>query len=252
MILGIDIGNSNFIIALIDKQGVINKECYETNKEIQYEEYLKNVIGNSDITGIIISSVVPEINKKIKQAVVNVCGEIPIFVSSELNLGITIKYDNPQKLGADLISVAVGAVAKYKSPVIVIDIGTATTFSVINGNKEYLGGMIAPGPHISMKALATMTAQLPEIELININKVIGTNTIDCMKIGIMTAHAAMIDGMLKKVLEELNENNVKIIATGGGAKNVIDMCTHKIIYDKDIIFNGLYDIYINNIDYKKE
>ncbi len=228
MILGIDIGNSNIVIGLIDKQGVINKECYETSKEIQYEEYIRKIIGSNNITGIIISSVVP-------------------FVNSELNLGITIKYDNPQKLGADLISVAVGAVAKYKGPVIVIDIGTATTFSVINGNKEYLGGMIAPGPHTSMKALASMTAQLPEIELTTTNKVIGTNTIDCMKIGITTAHAAMIDEMLERVLNELNENEVKIIATGGGAKKIIDMCTHKIIWDENIIFDGLYEIYQNNI-----
>lgn len=247
MILGIDIGNSNIVIGLIDKQGVINKECYETSKEIQYEEYIRKIIGSNNITGIIISSVVPKINEIIEQTAINICGKTPIFVNSELNLGLTIKYDNPQKLGADLISVAVGAVAKYKGPVIVIDIGTATTFSVINGNKEYLGGMIAPGPHTSMKALATMTAQLPEIELISTNKVIGTNTIDCMKIGIMTSHAAMIDEMLEKVLAEINENNVKIIATGGGAKNIIDMCTHKIILDENIIFDGLYEIYQNNI-----
>ncbi len=247
MILGIDIGNSNIVIGLIDKQGVINKECYETSKEIQYEEYIRKIIGSNNITGIIISSVVPKINEIIEQTAINICGKTPIFVNSELNLGLTIKYDNPQKLGADLISVAVGAVAKYKGPVIVIDIGTATTFSVINGNKEYLGGMIAPGPHTSMKALATMTAQLPEIELISTNKVIGTNTIDCMKIGIMTSHAAMIDGMLERVLNELNENEVKIIATGGGAKKIIDMCTHKIIWDENIIFDGLYEIYQNNI-----
>ncbi len=247
MILGIDIGNSNIVIGLIDKQGVINKECYETSKEIQYEEYIRKIIGSNNITGIIISSVVPKINEIIEQTAINICGKTPIFVNSELNLGITIKYDNPQKLGADLISVAVGAVAKYKGPVIVIDIGTATTFSVINGNKEYLGGMIAPGPHTSMKALASMTAQLPEIELTTTNKVIGTNTIDCMKIGITTAHAAMIDEMLERVLNELNENEVKIIATGGGAKKIIDMCTHKIIWDENIIFDGLYEIYQNNI-----
>lgn len=246
MILGIDIGNSNTVIALINKQGVINKMCYETNKERQYTEYLRKIMGDSNITGIIISSVVPEINETIKQAVINICGREPIFVNSELNLGITIKYDNPQKLGADLINVAVGAITKYNSPAIVIDIGTATTFSVINENKEYLGGMIALGPHTSMKALATMTAQLPKIELVSTSKVIGTNTIDCMKIGIMTAHAAMIDGMIEKVLAELNENNVKIIATGGRAKNIIDMCTHTIIWDEDIIFDGLYEIYQNN------
>lgn len=242
MILGIDIGNSNIAMALINKQRVTKKACYETNREIQYEEYLRKIINDSKITEIIISSVVPKINETMKQAVINICGKEPIFVNSELNLGITIKYDNPQKLGADLISVAVGAIAKYESPVIIIDIGTATTFSVINRNKEYLGGMIAPGPHTSVKALATMTAQLPKIELVATNKVIGTNTIDCMKIGIMTAHAAMIDGMIEKVLAELNENNVKIIATGGGAKNIIDMCTHTIIWDEDIIFDGLYEI----------
>lgn len=249
MILGIDVGNSNIVAALINECGVQKKKNYETNRKsssIYYKKQLKELAKGNNIKDVIISSVVPEMNETLSQAILETFRKKPIFVKSNLNLGITIKYDSPNKLGTDLITVAVSAVTKYDSPVIVIDIGTATTFSVINGKKEYLGGMIAPGPYTSIKALATMTSQLPEIEITDINKVIGTNTIDCIKIGTITAHAAMIDGMLEKVLNTLNEPNVKMIATGGNSKRIIEMCTHKIIWDENLIFDGIYEIYQRN------
>lgn len=249
MILGIDVGNSNIVVAIMDESGVQKKKNYETDRKsssIYYKKQLKELVEDNNIKDIIISSVVPEMNETLSQAILEAFRKKPIFVKSNLDLGITIKYDNPNKLGADLITVGVSAVTKYDSPVIVIDVGTATTFSVINGKKEYLGGMIAPGPYTSIKALATMTSQLPEIEFTEINKVIGTNTIDCIKIGTITAHAAMIDGMLEKVLNRLNEPNVKIIATGGNSKRIIEMCIHKIIWDENLIFDGLYEIYRRN------
>ena len=251
MILGIDVGNTDTVTVLMDEKGIINEYRNKTNKKgtiLYYEEYLKEFLKDNTIKGVIITSVVSEINEQLNQACINFLGIEPIFVSADLKTGINIKYDNPNKLGADLITVAVGAVIKYNAPVIVVDIGTATTFSVINEKKEYLGGMIAPGPYITMKALATMTSQLPEIELTPIKNVIGTNTIDCMKIGTMVAHAAMIDGMIDKVLNILNRNDVKIIATGGRAEDIISMCSrHKIIYDKNLISHGLYELYRMNV-----
>lgn len=249
MILGIDVGNSNVVMALIDKNKVIEEKRYKTIKENMKEFYtkcFKEILSNQEIKGIIISSVVPAINKTLKQIIFENSKIIPMFINADLKTGINIKYDNPYKLGADLISVATGAVIKYGAPVIVIDVGTATTFSVINRNKEYLGGMIAPGPYTSMKALSKMTAQLPEINLTSTNKIIGTNTIDCIKIGTMTAHSAMIDGMIDKVLVLLQEPDTKIVATGGESKPIIERCTHKIIWDKNLIFDGLYEIYRMN------
>lgn len=249
MILGIDIGNTNIVASLIDGQGVIEEERYETIKngtDLYHEDHLRNLIKDKTVCGVIISSVVPEINEQIEEASINILGITPTFVSSKLKTGVDIKYDNPNKLGADLITVAVGALTKYSGPLIIIDIGTATTFSVISENNEYLGGMIAPGPHTSIKALASMTSQLPEIEVKVPDKVIGTNTIDCMRIGTITAHAAMIDGMIDKVIKELNVPHVNIIATGGESKDIINMCTHKIILDNNLIPYGLYEIYKKN------
>lgn len=252
MILGIDVGNTNIVAWLINEQGVHNEYRYETDKKATYEyhqEHLGELIEGENIEGVIISSVVPEINQELNQAIVNELGTIPMFVNANLKMGITIKYVDPNKLGADLITGAVGAVTKYNGgPLVIIDIGTATTFSVVNENNEYIGGMIAPGPKISMKALAMMASQLKEIELKATDKVIGTTTEECMKIGTMTAHSAMIDGMLEKVINELKVPNVKVIATGGEAKEIMDMCTHKIILDKNLIAHGLYEIYKMNIN----
>lgn len=251
MILGIDVGNTNIVAWLIDEKGVHDEYRYETDKKstyIYHQEHLRNLIEGEKIEGVIISSVVPEINEELNQAISNKLDIIPMFVNANLKMGITIKYVDPNKLGADLITGAVGAVTKYNGgPLVIIDIGTATTFSVVNQNNEYIGGMIAPGPKISMKALAMMASQLREIELTGTDKVIGTTTEECMKIGIITAHSAMIDGMLEKVISELKEPKAKIIATGGEAKEIMDMCAHEIILDKNLIAHGLYEIYKENI-----
>ncbi|MDE5604473.1 MAG: type III pantothenate kinase [Eubacterium sp.] len=249
MILGIDVGNTNIVAALIDESGICKEYRYDTDKkesDLYHKKHLKTLVDKQALNGIMISSVVPEINDCLKQACIALTGLSPIFVNAELKTGLNIRYDNPKKLGADLITAAVGAVKKYGSPVIIVDIGTATTLSVINESNEYLGGMIAPGPSTAMKALAATASQLPEIELIATDKVIGTNTVDCMKIGILTAHAAMIDGMLDRVIESLYLNTVCLIATGGRCEDITNMCVHKMVCDKNLIFYGLYELYKMN------
>lgn len=249
MILAIDVGNTNIVAALVRGNEVIQKCRYDTlrQEEEQYHsQYLTELVRNENLSGVIISSVVPEINDTLKKVCKELTGISPIFVSDLLHTGLTIRYDNPHKLGADLIAVAVGAVHQYGCPVIVIDIGTATTFSIINDKREYLGGMIAPGPYVSMKALASMTSQLLETELTVTDKIIGTNTVDCIRIGILTAHSAMIDGMLERVISSLGMPDMKIVATGGFADQVTAMCTHKMIDDANLIFKGLYTLYQMN------
>lgn len=246
MILAVDAGNTNIVAALMNDGKVINEYRYDTAKT-EVAEYhksnLERLVQNQPIDGVIISSVVPEINNHLETACLQLTGLIPEFVSSVMITGLDIKYDNPQRLGADLICVAVGAVEKYGAPVIVIDIGTATTFSVVNEKNEYLGGMIAPGPYTSMKALASMTSQLQKTELEITDKVIGANTAECIRIGTLTAHSAMLDGMLDRVLKCLNTADVHIIATGGFAQKITSMCTHKIICDDNLIFIGLFELY---------
>ncbi len=249
MLFGIDAGNTDIAAALIDRGRIVQEYRYKTQKH-KTAEYHRRHLGAQTaafpISGVIISSVVPEINGYLEQACLELTGMSPLFVSSNMETGLKIKYDNPAKLGADLIADAVGGVSKYGAPAVIIDIGTATTFSVINGDKEYLGGMIAPGPGTSMKALAAMTSQLPEAELTFTDKVIGSNTAECMQIGTLTAHAAMIDGMLQKVLSSLNLPEAAIIATGGMASEIIGMCSHKIICDKTLLFCGLYELFLKN------
>ena len=249
MILGIDVGNTNIVAALMDAGMVIKELRYPTvknEKSAYHKPYLTKLISDCYVSGIIISSVVPEMN----DCLITVCESLfeitPVFVTAALNTGLNIKYDNPEKLGADLIAAAVGAVKKYGSPVIVADIGTATTFSVINEKNEYLGGMISPGPYTSMKALSQNASLLPEVELEPVDKVIGTNTVDCIKIGLLTAHSAMLDGMLERVMNELNCDSVKVIATGGFSKAIVPMCKHKLICDCDLVFSGLYALFMMN------
>lgn len=251
MLLGIDVGNTNIVAALIDNGEVIAQCRYATaknEKALYHKKQLDHLTSNQDISGVIISSVVPEVNDDLKEACAELTKILPIFVSAGLDTGLDIRYDHPDKLGADLIAVAVGAVKKYGAPVIVIDIGTATTFSVINENREYLGGMIAPGPFTSMRALASAASQLPEIEPDFIDSVIGTNTIDCMKIGTFTAHSVMLDGMIDKMKEHLKLSDIRLVATGGFSEKITRMCSHKIICDQDLIFAGLYDIYKRNLN----
>lgn len=247
MLLAIDAGNTNIVAALIENGRVIKEYRYPTAKS-EKAVYHKKQLDNfaADISGVIISSVVPEINDALNAACSELAETTPMFVSAELNTGLDIRYEHPDKLGADLIAVAAGAVKDYGAPVLVIDIGTATTFSVISEKKEYLGGMIAPGPLTSMKALADMASQLPEIELDFTDHIIGTNTIDCIKIGTLTAHCAMIDGMIDRVKAYLQLSDIHIIATGGFSEKIMQKCNHKIICDKDLIFTGLYDIYNRN------
>lgn len=249
MILGIDVGNTNIVAALIDDGNVIKELRYPTAKNrnsVYHQRYLDELVCKQTVDGIIISSVVPEVNSCLIMACEEQFKITPIFVNADLNTGVDIKYDNPDKLGADLITAAVGAVKKYGSPVIVVDIGTATTFSVMNEKNEYLGGMIAPGPYTSMKALSQNASQLPEVEVEPINKAVGTNTADCIKIGILTGHSAMIDGMLDRVMDEIGCFDFKIVATGGYSKLISTMCKHKMICDYDLIFNGLYELFIMN------
>lgn len=249
MLLGIDIGNTNVVCALIDNGKILDTHRFLTKKNTAAEYYksgFKEILKEELPQSIIISSVVPEINEQLIEVCTNITGKAPLFVSSKLDTGLNIRYDNPEKLGADLITGAVGATAKYKAPVIIVDIGTATTISVVNENNDYLGGMIAPGPTTSMKALSNAASQLPEIELIATNKIIGTNTADCIKIGILTAHAAMIDGMIERIKQSIGIPNAKIIATGGPAEDIISMCNNEIIYDNNLLFYGLYELYKMN------
>ncbi len=168
-----------------------------------------------------------------------------MLVGSGMKTGINILMDNPKTVGADMIVDAVAAVKEYPCPIIIIDMGTATTMSVVDPSGNYIGGVILPGVKVSLNSLSSKTAQLPYISLDIPGNVIGKNTIDCMRAGIMYGSAAMIDGIIDRMEKELGMK-ASIVATGGLAPAVISLCCHQIAYEDDLLLKGLLILYNKN------
>ena len=211
MIIAIDMGNTNIVIGCIDDEKIYFTERVKTDSsktELEYAICFKTVlelykIDVSEIEGAIISSVVPQLVNVIKRAVMKIVNVVPMVVGPGLKTGLNIQMDNPKSVGADLIVDAVAAVQEYGAPVIIIDVGTATTVSVVDKNKNYIGGMILPGVRVSLDSLVSRTAQLPRISLEAPKKCIGKNTINCMQSGIIFGNAACLDGLIERIEEEL-------------------------------------------------
>ncbi|MGN0375753.1 MAG: type III pantothenate kinase, partial [Butyrivibrio sp.] len=233
MLLAIDMGNTNIVIGCIrnDKILFVERVCTDLSKtELEYAICFKTVlelygISEKDIDGAIISSVVPPLTSIIKIAVKKTTGREAMVVGPGIKTGLNIHMDNPKTVGADLIVDAVAGISEYGAPLIIIDIGTATTVSVVDRDKNYIGGMIIPGIRVSMDSLVNRTSQLPRIGFDAPRKIIGSNTIDCMKSGIINGNAAMIDGLVDRIEEELGYKTT-VIATGGLAGVVMPMCKH--------------------------
>ncbi len=254
MILAIDIGNTNIVIGVIDKNDkIIFTGRLATDKLKTSDEYallfsgmleIKN-INIKDIEGIVLSSVVPPLILTMKRAIKSLTGKTPLIVGPGLKTGLNIKIDNPAQLGCDLVADAVGAINKYPVPCMVLDMGTATTISVIDGEKNYLGGLIIPGVRISQDTLSSTTSQLPRISLEKPDNVIGKNTVDCMKSGAVYGTASMIDGLADRIEEELGES-ITIVATGGNSGSIVPVCKRDITYDEGLLLEGLNIIYKKN------
>lgn len=253
MILAIDIGNTNIVIGCIDKNRTYFIErlsTVRTKTELEYAVDIKNVldiyhIKASEIEGGIISSVVPQVTNVAKRAVEKIIKKEVFILGPGLKTGLNIKMDQPAQLGADLVADAVAGVAEYPVPLIIVDMGTATTVSVVDKNKTYIGGMILPGVRISLDALTQRASQLSGISIDAPKKVIGKNTIDCMKSGILYSNAGAIDGIIDRMEEELGES-ATVVATGGLAKKIIPFCKRKVILDEDLLLKGLWIIYEKN------
>jgi type III pantothenate kinase len=172
------------------------------------------------------------------------CGEV-LVVGPGVKTGLRILLDNPAQLGSDRVADAVGAIDLYPTPLILIDMGTATTVSVIDREKNFLGGLIIPGLRVSLESLASRTSQLPTISLTPAKKVIGTNTVDCMKSGILYGTASSMDGIIRRIRDDTGEEHT-VTATGGLAKTVVPLCHEKIILDDDLLLKGLSVIYEKN------
>lgn len=255
MILALDIGNTNIVVGCIDSKKTYFIErlsTVRTKTELEYAVDIKTVldlysISPSDIDGAIISSVVPQITNIAKLATQKVIGvEAKVMVLGPgVKTGLNIKMDNPGQLGADLVADAVAGIAEYPTPLIIIDMGTATTASVINREKQYVGGMILPGVRVSLDALTQRASQLSGIGIEEPKHVIGKNTIECMKSGVLYSNAGALDGIIDRIEEELGEK-ATVVATGGLAKKIVPFCKREIILEEDLLLKGLLVIYEKN------
>ena len=190
---------------------------------------------------------VPSINHAVRKAVEKIAHCPVLLVGPGVKTGLQIAIDNPAQLGSDRVADAVAALHEYQPPIVIIDMGTATTLSVIDEQRRHIGGMIAPGVGISMNALTEKTAQLPKISLDPPKRCIGSNTVECMKSGILYGAAGCIDGLLDRIEEELGETPT-FLATGGLSEFIIPHCRHKIVLDNLLLLKGLQLIYQKNME----
>ena len=253
MILAVDIGNTNIVFGCIDGEQILFRERISTVQSATELEYATiilaafqmNSIDKDCIDGAIISSVVPTVTSTAKKAIKKLTGVSAMVVGPGIKTGLSIMIDNPAALGSDLVVGAVAAINEYPVPQIIIDLGTATTFSVIDSKRNFTGGIIMTGMAVSSDALTKRTAQLPKIAFETPKKVVGTNTVDSMKSGIMFGTAGSIDGIIDRIEQEIGEK-CTVIATGGLAGTVIPLCKRKITLDDDLLLKGLLIIYNKN------
>ena len=253
MILTVDIGNSNIVLGGVEKDEILFEARLQTEATKTSDQYCVDLkilldvysINPKEIEGAIIASVVPQVLNSFQTAIKKLTGKTPLVVGPGIKTGLNIRLENPGQTGADLVVADVAALREHKPPLIVIDMGTATTMSVLDETGAHIGGCIIPGVKISMDALTERTALLPGLQLDQPKTAIGRNTIDAMRSGIMMGAACMLDGMIERMEQELGSKTT-VIATGGIAKFIIPMCKTPIIYDKDLLIKGLAALYRDN------
>ena len=253
MVLAVDVGNTNIVLGMLEDEKVLQTVRMRTEADATGAEYAIKIndllkymkVQADDIEGSVISSVVPPVTGSIAEALKRLTGKEPLVVGPGMKTGLNVRIDDPGTLGADLAVGAVAAIAYYSTPAIVIDLGTATTITVIDGKKAFRGGAILPGIKLGLSPLAAGTSLLPDIYISKPEKCIGTNTVDCMRSGAVLGTASMIDGMIDRMEEELGEK-CATVATGGLAAAVVSCCRHEIVCDNDLLLKGLWVLYQKN------
>ncbi len=255
MILALDAGNTNICVGCIDEQGCHMTARIATDRSKTEDEYAVilgsilrlNGISPETLTGGIISSVVPPVNQVLMLAAEIVTGRTPILVRPGIKTGLSLRVENPDGLGSDRIVDTVAASSLYPCPVIVVDMGTMTTLSIVNKEKEFLGGVICPGIRLSQEALAQNTSQLPAISLEAPSRAIGRNTVECMKSGAIYGTAAMVDGLIRGIKKELPDGEkTTVVMTGGMSRWIAPYCREKVMIDSDLLLKGLWILYQKN------
>ena len=253
MILAFDIGNTNIVLGGLEGEKTLFLSRVATSldkTEAEYTVLLKELleihrVELTRIEGAIISSVVPPLISIIRNAVLLLTGKEAMVVGPGMKTGLNIAAGDPRELGADLVVAAVAALAKYPKPQIIMDLGTATTFSVIDREGLFRGVIIYPGVMVSFDALTARTAQLPRISFDEPKQVIGTTSVDSMQSGLIYGNAAMVDGLIDRIEAELGDT-CTVVSTGGLSPKIIPHCRHRVVNDDNLLLDGLRILYEKN------
>lgn len=257
MILAIDIGNTNITFGCIDPDGSVRHStrmatapgCTAEELAVSLKKLLAlGGVDASRLQGAALTSVVPPLTQSICEAVQLLCGFWPLVVSPGVKTGLNLRVERPAALGCDRVVDAVAAYRLYGGPVIVIDLGTATTVSVVDDAGGFLGGLIMPGVRSALLTLTERTAQLPHVSLQECRSVVGRNTVECMQSGVLNGHAAMLDGVISRIRREIGRPKAAAVATGGMARYILPRCDEQIHNEPDLILKGLWFIWQKNRD----
>lgn len=253
MILAVDIGNTNIVLGGMDGNKIVFKTRIRTDNSKTSDQYMMDLkamldvydVCKGDIEGAMIASVVPPVLNAMQTAIRKLTGKTALVVGPGIKTGLNILLEHPGQMGADLVVADVAALRNYEPPMIIVDMGTATTFAVLDKSGAHIGGCVYPGVRLSLDALTQKAALLPAIQLDRPKKTIGRNTQDAMRSGIMYGTACMIDGMIDRIQQELGYDT-GVIATGGMSPFIAPLCNHKIELEPDLVLKGLAILYREN------
>lgn len=242
MLLAIDIGNTNVVLALLDAEDRVLEERRAPSKDgwtaEQYAAQIRALLCGRAVRGAAVSSVVPELTGVLSAAAREAAGVTALVVNSDSPVGLTLAIEQPETLGADILAADAAAAKEYPLPVIVFDFGTATTVTVVDEQRRYRGGVILPGIKLGMQALFTGTAQLPDIRIEAPAHVICTETVESLQAGAVYGAAAMTDGLVERMESELGRPCAAVV-TGGLGRFVVPHCRRRLVYDEHLLLRGL-------------
>lgn len=258
MILTVDIGNTNIVLGGVRGEDIVFQARMVTDAIKTSDQYCAELkimlelfnVAPGHIEGSIVASVVPPVLNSFRTAIRKLTGKAPLVVGPGIKTGLNIQIENPSQTGADLVVGAVAALREHKPPLIVVDMGTATTITVLNREGALIGGCVCPGVNLSLEALTRKAALLPGISLDKPRRVIGRNTTDCMRSGIMYGTACMLDGLIDRMEEELGEKTT-VVMTGGISKFIAPLCRREMHIESDLLLKGLAILYQENKKHKE-